>query len=194
MIRNTIYMIMLLLCFSGLLGCGEQDLLEIQNGQPLDAAEPKQQEKDQAESDKKPAEIYVQVSGAVASPGVYPLPEGSRVFEAVQLAGGITKEADIRQMNQAEVLTDGQMIYVCTKEEAKAKVVQEQEQTDGKINLNTATQEQLLTLPGIGEAKAKSILSWREANGGFSVIEDLMQIEGIKEGVFSKIKDSVKVN
>lgn len=97
-------------------------------------------------------------------------------------------------MNQAEVLTDGQMIYVCTKEEAKAKVVQEQEQTDGKINLNTATQEQLLTLPGIGEAKAKSILSWREANGGFSVIEDLMQIEGIKEGVFSKIKDSVKVN
>lgn len=92
MIRNTIYMIMLLLCFSGLLGCGEQDLLEIQNGQPLDAAEPKQQEKDQAENDKKPAEIYVQVSGAVASPGVYPLPEGSRVFEAVQLAGELRRK------------------------------------------------------------------------------------------------------
>lgn len=194
--RNTIYMVMLLICFSGLLGCSEQEPLEVQTSQPAEmAAEPgqqDQQENEQAEKNKKAVEIYVQVSGAVASPGVYPLPEGSRVFEAVQLAGGVTKEADISKMNQAEVLTDGQMVYVRTKEEADAQEVQEQ--TDGKINLNTATEEQLTSLPGIGQAKARSILAWREANGSFSRIEDLMQIEGIKEGVFSKIKDSVKVN
>ena len=64
---------------------------------------------------------------------------------------------------------------------------------DGRINLNTATQEELMTLPGIGEAKAKSILAWREDHGSFEQIEDIMKIEGIKEGVFSKIKDYVKV-
>lgn len=192
--RNRIYMGMLLLCFSGLLGCSEQEPLEIQTGQTAEAgAESRQQEKEQAK-EQKSAEIYVQVSGAVVNPGVYPLPEGSRVFEAVQLAGGITAEADTRQMNQAEVLMDGQMVYVRTKEETEAQAVSEQEQADGKINLNTATEEQLMTLPGIGKAKADSILAWREANGNFSRIEDLMQIEGIKEGVFSKIKDSVKVN
>ena len=62
------------------------------------------------------------------------------------------------------------------------------------MNLNTATEEQLMTLPGIGQAKAKSIIAWREENGNFSKIEDLMEIEGIKEGVFSKIKDSIKVD
>ena len=68
------------------------------------------------------------------------------------------------------------------------------QQEDGRVNLNTATKEELATLPGIGEAKAKGILAWREANGGFRQIEDLMEVEGIKDGIFSKIKDSVKVN
>ena len=88
------------------------------------------------------------------------------------------------------------MIWVPTVEEAAALPEQQPEslaKDDGKVNLNTATKEELQTLPGIGEAKAQSIVAWREEHGSFTQIEDIMKIEGIKEGVFSKIKDSVKV-
>ncbi len=140
--------------------------------------------------------IYVQVSGAVNHPGVYELPLGSRVFQALELAGGMTQEAQEKSINQAQTLEDGQMIWVPTVEEAAALPKQQPEslaKDDGKVNLNTATKEELQTLPGIGEAKAQSIVAWREEHGSFTQIEDIMKIEGIKEGVFSKIKDSVKV-
>lgn len=144
--------------------------------------------------------IYVQVSGAVNKPGVYALPEGSRVFQAVELAGGLSEEADVKSLNQAQALTDGEMIWVLAVGEAAAQAVPggnppdaSAGADDGRVNLNTATKEELTSLPGIGEAKAGSILAWREANGSFAQIEDLMKIEGIKEGVFSKIKDYVKV-
>ena len=140
--------------------------------------------------------IYVQVSGAVNHPGVYELPLGSRVFQALELAGGMTQEAQEKSINQAQTLEDGQMIWVPTVEEAAALPEQQPEslaKDDGKVNLNTATKEELQTLPGIGEAKAQSIVAWREEHGSFTQIEDIMKIEGIKEGVFSKIKDCVKV-
>lgn len=140
--------------------------------------------------------IYVQVSGAVNHPGVYELPLGSRVFQALELAGGMTQEAQEKSINQAQTLEDGQMIWVPTVEEAAALPKQQPEslaKDDGKVNLNTATKEELQTLPGIGEAKAQSIVAWREEHGSFTQIEDIMKIEGIKEGVFSKIKDCVKV-
>lgn len=140
--------------------------------------------------------IYVQVSGAVNHPGVYELPLGSRVFQALELAGGMTQEAQEKSINQAQTLEDGQMIWVPTAEEAAALPEQQPEslaKDDGKVNLNTATKEELQTLPGIGEAKAQSIVAWREEHGSFTQIEDIMKIEGIKEGVFSKIKDCVKV-
>ena len=140
--------------------------------------------------------IYVQVSGAVNHPGVYELPLGSRVFQALEPAGGMTQEAQEKSINQAQTLEDGQMIWVPTVEEAAALPEQQPEslaKDDGKVNLNTATKEELQTLPGIGEAKAQSIVAWREEHGSFTQIEDIMKIEGIKEGVFSKIKDSVKV-
>ncbi len=140
--------------------------------------------------------IYVQVSGAVNHPGVYEMPLGSRVFQALELAGGMTQEAQEKSINQAQTLEDGQMIWVPTVEEAAALPEQQPEslaKDDGKVNLNTATKEELQTLPGIGEAKAQSIVAWREEHGSFTQIEDIMKIEGIKEGVFSKIKDSVKV-
>ena len=165
--------------------------------------------------------IYVQVSGAVVRPGVYALPAGARIFQAIELAGGRTGEAESSSLNQAGFLAGGQMVYVMDKEEAAAwaagasagdgsgavpgmpggdvsegqpgRARSDGGAEDGKVNLNTATESDLMALPGIGVAKAKSILAWREENGGFSQIEDLMKIQGIKEGVFSKIKDSVKV-
>lgn len=143
------------------------------------------------EDGKSPEQIYVQVSGAVEKPGVYQLPADSRIFMAVELAGGLTSEADESSLNQAQPLRDGQQIYVCTRQEqADGGPVREE---DGRVDLNTATAQELMTLPGIGQSKADSIISYRESHGGFQAVEDLMKIEGIKEGVFSKLKDRVKV-
>lgn len=153
-----------------------------------------------AEDGKAEKMIYVQVSGAVVTPGVYKLPEGSRVFEAVELAGGTTEDADVSTLNQALVLSDGQMVYVYavgeqrTGQETGSSLGAYGEPDDGRINLNTATVEELMTLPGIGQSKAESIVSWREENGAFGSVEDILNITGIKEGVFSKIKDHIKVN
>ena len=146
------------------------------------------------ETTQAPALIYVQVSGAVKNPGVYSLPEGSRIFEAVELAGGLTEQADINSINQAQVLSDGQMIYVYAIGEAELKNQETAEKDDGLVNINTASVEQLMTLPGIGQSKAEAIVSYREEQGAFEKIEELMNITGIKEGVFSKIKDQIKVN
>ena len=109
------------------------------------------------------------------------------------------ENAAYESLNQAEEIHDGQMIVVLTEEEMQNEQVQKDDTqksdtADGRVDLNTATKTQLMTLPGIGETKADSIIAYREKNGGFSSIEDIKKIEGIKEGVFSKIKDSIAVN
>ncbi len=171
-------------------------------GQP--GAEDQESGEAGGQADREEADIYVQVSGAVQKPGVYKLPAGSRIFEAVELAGGTTPEADLASVNQAQVLSDGQMIYVYAVGEEPRSIPGQtgqeetgesgQEAGDGRVNLNTASMEELMTLPGIGESKAEAILSWREENGGFDSVEDIMQIPGIKEGVFSKLEDRIKVD
>lgn len=133
--------------------------------------------------------IFVYVCGAVEEEGVYELPAGSRGYEAIAMAGGFRKDAATTQIHQAEVLEDEATLYVPTIYEA----AESQTEDDGKVNLNTATKEQLMTLPGVGEAKATSIIEYREAEGGFKTIEDIMNISGIKEGLFEKIKDYIKV-
>ncbi len=135
-------------------------------------------------------DIFVYVCGAVNQAGVYKLPAGSRVYEAVELAGGFREDAATTEVNQAEVLQDEARIYIPT----FAETISEEAENDGKINLNKATKEELMTLPGVGEAKAESIIEYRNENGGFKSIEEIMQISGIKEGLFEKIKDLIKVN
>lgn len=155
-----------------------------------------------AEEETPEAEsVFVYVCGAVNSPGVYELKSGARVYEAIELAGGVTEEAAQELLNQAEVVSDGERIYVPDREEAEAFQSGtgglETGVTDGsekgKVNINTAGKDELMTLTGIGEAKAESILRYREENGRFGSIEELMQIEGIKEGVFNKIKDDITI-
>ena len=175
---------------------------DLAGGQP--GAEDQESGEAGGQADREEADIYVQVSGAVQKPGVYKLPAGSRIFEAVELAGGTTPEADLASVNQAQVLSDGQMIYVYAVGEEPRSIPGQagqeetgesgQEAGDGRVNLNTASMEELMTLPGIGESKAEAILSWREENGGFDSVEDIMQIPGIKEGVFSKLEDRIKVD
>ena len=133
--------------------------------------------------------IFVFVCGAVANAGVYELPAESRVFEAVQMAGGFSEKAATAQINQAEMLEDGIRLYIPTMDE----MMNEQSEKDGKVNINTATKEELMTLPGVGEAKATLIIEYREEHGRFQMIDDIMNISGIKEGLFGKIKDYIKV-
>lgn len=161
----------------------------------------------EATETEEPKTIFVYVCGAVVLPGVYPIPEGSRVCDLFQKAGGLTEDAAGDYWNQARVLTDGEMIYVPTEEEAEERSREEWDSaansgnakdTSGeenkKVNINTASKEELMTLPGIGESKALAILSYRKEKGGFSSIEDLKDIPGIKDGVFSKIKDYLTIN
>ena len=144
--------------------------------------------------------IYVYVCGQVVSPGVYTLPEGSRICDLFEMAGGFTADAATEYWNQARILTDGEMIYVPTVEEGKERQLDSnttsQADTDSsnKVNINTASKEELMTLPGIGEAKAQAIIAYRQEHGPFSSLEELKEVEGIKDGVFSKMKDYIEIN
>lgn len=136
---------------------------------------------------------YVHVCGEVNNPGVYELPEGSRIFEAVDAAGGFTAEAAESSLNLAETIADGMQLVVLNKEEAQNAAEMAVEQTSGLVNINKASKEQLMTLPGIGESRAEDILRYREESGGFQKIEDIMKVSGIKDAAFQKIKDSITV-
>lgn len=146
--------------------------------------------------------LYVYICGEVNSPGVYTLPEGSRVCDVFSMAGGFTDNAATSYWNQARLLKDGEMIYVPTIEEAKEREVDEESQAEvsnkdnatEKININTASKTQLMTIPGIGESKASAIVAYREAHGAFSSIEEVKNVEGIKDGVFKKMKEYIVIN
>ena len=163
--------------------------------EPAEKAERKKAEKIVEENPER-KKVFVYVCGEVQASGVYELEQDSRVFEAIAKAGGLTENAAAEAVNQARVVVDGEQIYVPSLDEVKgAGVVSEvtERTDDGKININTAEKEELMTLTGVGEAKAQSIIAYREEHGGFQSIEELMQIEGIKEGVFNKIKEDITI-
>lgn len=144
--------------------------------------------------------IYVHVCGSVETPGVYPLEYDTRLVDAVKAAGGFTKDAAKDSVNQAQTLQDGQRIYIPSLEDIKAGMVIEtsssqnvNENKNDKININKASKEELMTLPGIGEAKADSIIAYRDEHAKFQTIEDIQQIPGIKEAIFSRVKDRITV-
>lgn len=113
----------------------------------------------------------------------------------------LTAEAAQDAVNQARVVVDGEQIYIPTKEEMQTQAAAQPGESpaegtkpqDGKVNLNTATKEELMTLSGVGESRADSIIAYREENGRFQNTEELMQISGIKEGLYNKIKDNITV-
>ncbi len=175
--------------------------------------------------------IWVHVCGAVRKAGVYELPAGSRVFEAVQEAGGFAADADESYVNQAQRLSDGAKLVIPTVEQVEEAAgdsrteagrigiveqagVQEagygvsaagtgdsdgrtdpvSVSADGRININTASEAQLCEIPGIGATRAAAIAAYRQEHGGFSSIEEIMNVSGIKEGTYAKIKDRITVN
>ena len=134
---------------------------------------------------------FVQVTGAVNSPGVYELGSDARVLHAILNAGGLREDADDASLNLAGKIADGMKIVVLTKDEAVAQSLSSN--SDGKVNINEADEATLMTLPGIGQSKAKSIIKYREGNGPFASTEDIKNISGIKDGVYNKIADMIKV-
>ena len=251
-IRNVqlIFSVIMFLTFAGLTGCRDKDseflekeLEQEENSQDSSEQESRQQPKadsqknsgTQPESGDVPETIYVDVCGAVAEPGVYELSSDSRVFQAIEKAGGYLPEAAVSYLNRARSLSDGQQIYVPTREEVDSQTIpptqdgttqtgtiadnnvngtgstdstkigkasgDNQQPTsdsaggsaDSRINLNTADVSQLTTLTGVGESKALAIIAYREENGPFTSVEDIMNVPGIKEGTYEKIKDKIAI-
>jgi len=147
--------------------------------------------------------LVVHVCGAVNEPGVYTLAPGSRLFEAIALAGGFSAEAALDYHNLARSISDGERIYILSVEEAEIFSIQQQvageegaesgSAENGLVNLNTATVEQLMELPGIGESKAVGILEYRARVGQFTAIEEIRNVSGIGEAMYEKIKDKITV-
>ena len=147
--------------------------------------------------------IFVYVCGQVAAPGVYELSAGARVYQAIERAGGTLEGASPESLNLAQQAEDGQKIYVPSKEEAEAGTFPQddswgaasssREQGGGKVNLNTAGLEELMTLTGIGQTRAEAIITYREEEGAFQAPEDIMKVDGIKEGIYEKLKDEITV-
>ena len=147
-------------------------------------------EKSLSDPETESSRIIVYVSGAVCFPGVYELSEGSRVNDALLAAGGLLEKAEEGLVNLAEPLSDGEMIYFPEKgEDAEPRA----QLSDGKTDLNLADKEELMRLPGIGEAKAEAILQYRKEHGSFQAVEELMLVSGIGEGLFEKIRNRIKV-
>ncbi len=155
----------------------------------------------------EPQMIYVFICGAVENEDVYLLTEGTRLYSLVNLAGGFLKEADTGFHNLARVLTNGERIYIPTKEETEGKTLEERlagepgagtsegKKEDGikTVNINTAGIEELMALPGIGEQRARTIIAYREKVGRFEKPEDIMNVSGIGEAMFARFSDMITV-
>lgn len=134
------------------------------------------------------------ICGEVKKPGVYTFSVPPRLVEVVEHAGGFTKKADRSAVNLAESVPDGSQITILSRTKKTKEKGHGVTSEEGRVNINTASREELMTLNGIGESKASQIISYRETNGLFKKIDDIMNIPGIKEGVFSKIKDHIIVS
>lgn len=137
--------------------------------------------------------ILVHVCGAVVNPGVVALPQGSRAEDALLAAGGFAEDASRDYVNLAGYVSDGEKLYFPTREEVTTGIQVQAVTDDGLVNINTADVTALCTLPGIGEARARDIIAYRETHGDFKSCEDIMKVSGIKTSVYDKLSDKIKV-
>lgn len=206
---------------------GSVDLPEVSGEEwAAEAALAPETTEDADKADRASGKCYVYVCGEVAEPGVYVLEPGDRIYEAVEMAGGMTADAGTCAVNLAESVYDGLMVYIPDSEEAAGMagsmtlagdgVVSAvgslnpaggsgakagggsaegtaSSPEDGRLNLNTASLAELMTLSGIGQTKAQAVVNYRDAHGGFSSVEEIMNVDGIKEGLYNRIRDQIKV-
>ena len=157
-------------------------------------------EKDEEKEEKKET-IMVDIKGEIQNPGTYELEMGNRIIDVINKSGGLTDDADVRSINLSEKLEDEMLIIIPSKEELvnNQPVINSKNNTnvnqaqDSKISINTANVSTLMTLKGIGQKKAESIVEYREKNGLFKKIEDITNVSGIGNSIFDKIKDYIKV-
>lgn len=158
----------------------------------------------QVDQTEKSAEYAVYICGAVKHPGVYHFAYMARVCDVIEAAGGFQKNASATSVNQARYIEDGEQIQILTKKQEKSGQLQtnndapanettHQAAASALVNINQATETELMALSGIGQSKAKAIVDYRTKNGSFGSIEDIMKVAGIKEGVYEQIKDSITV-
>ncbi len=174
-----------------------QKLSETEEAEGLTSKQPWDEEMNEEElsegqdknsSIRQSRECYVYVCGEVNRPGVYTFPEGSRVFEVIDAAEGYTEYAAENHINQAEKIVDGMKLVVPSIEEAQQLEAEADRKKSKLVDINIADKDELMTLPGIGEGRAEAILAYREQNGGFKTPEDLLKVDGIKQGIYDKLK------
>ncbi|MCY7784006.1 MULTISPECIES: helix-hairpin-helix domain-containing protein [unclassified Bacillus (in: firmicutes)] len=155
--------------------------------------------KQEAVKDESNETIVIDIKGAVKHPGVYEMRTGDRVSQAIEKAGGTSEQADDMQVNLAELLQDGTVVYIPKKGEESAVsqgtggAVKSDGGKGSLVNINTATLEELQGISGVGPSKAEAIIAYREENGRFQTIEDITKVSGIGEKSFEKIKSSITV-
>ena len=164
-----------------------------------DSSSEKEIKKEEKEESPEQDLITVDVKGAVKSPGIYDLPVGSRVHDAVQKAGGLTEEADSKSLNLAQKVSDEALVYVPTKGEEAASQQAASGTTpstskEKKVNLNKASLEELKQVKGLGGKRAQDIIDHREANGKFKSVDELKKVSGIGAKTIEKLKDYVTVD
>lgn len=198
--RKKYRCVFLLLLFGLLSGCKQEGIILSSDADGNDtekaviSSETLQEDEKDLQKESEDEEVYVYVCGHVREPGVYRLDSDARICDAIEKAGGLTEDANDIALNQAERIVDGMSLYVPgIDEEMSNGNTQNSVREDGLVNINTADKETLMTVPGIGESKADAIIAYRNEHGTFGKIEDLMNIPGIKDGVFQKIKDYIKV-
>ena len=214
---SVIAVLMVIFCFFLWMTCGAGNSMEAETSYTdvtaLSTSSSKQSSQSLSEassqsktegSKKEKSKVTVDVKGAVVNPGVYSLKTGARVTDAIKAAGGMTEDADAKSVNLAASLSDEEVIYVATKDEnlsvlgqsGTSQVSDKGGQTnakDGKINLNTATAEELQTISGIGAKRAEDIIAYRESHGGFQSVDDLKNVSGIGDKTLDKIRESIYV-
>lgn len=183
MTKNILFLLLSLSILSA--GCGLQkgSSFQISTESSITAEFEKTQESEETM-------IVAYVCGAVKNPGVYSLKESCRIKDLIEAAGGAKENADLSKINLAQRLADGQQVIV--PENGTSSNGQESSGS-GKVNINFADKEELMTLPGIGEAKAEAILAYREEIGWFQSTEELMNVSGIKEKMYARIADRIEV-
>ena len=178
-------------------GAGEEPELKDSAVQPdEELSETAEQSPDGGET----GEIFVDIDGAVNKPGVYKVSEGTRLFQVIELAGGLTDGASTQSLNRAEAVYDGQKITVYSsdtegysQDDMGGGVPAEKGITGGKVNINTADSVTLQTIPGIGPSKAARIIEYRESQGRFKKIDDIKNVTGIGDMTFENIKGYITV-
>ncbi len=170
-------------------------------------------EEDSSENKNEHKKVIVDIKGMVNSPGVYEVEDDKRVNDVINMAGGLTEDADTSNINLAKIVKDEMTIVIYSKEEVLEKYksevcicdcpyisndacisdITEDNNNSNLININNASKEEFMTLPGLGEAKANSIIEYRTKNGNFEIIEDIKKVSGIGEALFEKIKDYITV-